>query len=87
MDMLHFFVKHWTFQMTKVCPKLNIMDKPSDLKQRADFNIDFEQKEIGSFEHLDSRLQNIASKLDNLKAVAEQVNREKMTEINKLLKN
>ncbi|XP_076165579.1 uncharacterized protein LOC143145761 isoform X2 [Ptiloglossa arizonensis] len=70
--------------MMKVFQKLNIVDK-SAISEHVHFNINIKEKEI-CFEHLDCKLQNIVNKLDNLKAVLKQVEREKTCEMNKLLK-
>lgn len=71
--------------MIKVCQKSILMDKVPVLEQTMGINAEFNKKEI-QFEHLDYRLQNITKELDNLKAVMDQIEREKICEINKLLK-
>ncbi|XP_031833649.1 uncharacterized protein LOC116427443 [Nomia melanderi] len=71
-------------QMTSVIQKSNVID--DTLEQSVHVNGNFNKKEV-CFEYFDYKLQNIINKLDNLKAVKEQINREKTCEINKLLKN
>ncbi|XP_076234882.1 uncharacterized protein LOC143179498 isoform X2 [Calliopsis andreniformis] len=71
--------------MIKVCQKSSLIDTVPVLEQNVNFHDKFNEKEI-HFEHLDCKLQNIMNKLDNLKAVMEQIEREKTCEINKLLK-
>ena len=55
-------------------------------ERSVDFNIELNEKEI-CFERLDNKLQDIANKLDNLKAVADQIERERTYEMNKLLRS
>lgn len=64
--------------------KVSQTSKPV-FERSVPFNIELNENEI-CFERLDERLQEIASKLDNLKAVADQIERERTYEMNKLLR-
>ncbi|XP_076656789.1 uncharacterized protein LOC143361336 [Halictus rubicundus] len=71
-------------QMINVAQKSNVIDNV--VEQKIHFDDNFNKEEV-CFEHLDFKLKSITSELNNLKAVMDQIEREKTCEINKLLKS
>ncbi|XP_076667170.1 uncharacterized protein LOC143368382 [Andrena cerasifolii] len=65
--------------------KVSQTSKPV-FERSVHFNIELNENEL-CFERLDDKLQDIADKLDNLKAVADQIERERTYEMNKLLRS
>lgn len=72
--------------MLKIFQKSTVMNELPILEQTERLNLEFNENEM-CFDRLDSKLQNIINKLDNLKAVVEQIEREKTCWINKLLES
>lgn len=72
--------------MLKIFQRSTVMNELPILEQTERLNLEFNENEM-CFDHLDSKLQNITNKLDNLKAVVEQIEREKTCWINKLLES
>lgn len=70
--------------MLDVFKKSTVIDKSVICEKNEKFNIIFNQDKV-CFDHLDHKLQNIINKLDNLKAVMDQIGREKTCLTNKLL--
>ncbi|XP_017890239.1 uncharacterized protein LOC108631054 [Ceratina calcarata] len=72
--------------MSKVSGKPSVIDKSSTSEKGERLDLNVNQEEI-CFDHLDSRLQNVISTLNNLKAVVDQTEREKQCPIKKLLQD
>lgn len=72
--------------MSQVLHKPTVIDKSPTLKKEECLNFDINEDEI-SFDHLDSRLENVISTLDNLKVVMDQIVRERQCSTNKLLED
>ncbi|CAK9814084.1 hypothetical protein ANTQUA_LOCUS7931 [Anthophora quadrimaculata] len=70
--------------MLKVCQKSSLIDEQFSLELNKNLYINLDENKI-CFDQLGYRLQNVISKLDNLKAVMDQIDREKTCLINKLL--
>ncbi|XP_003705254.2 uncharacterized protein LOC100879420 [Megachile rotundata] len=64
--------------------KVSIKSNTIDYVDHKNCNINVNEKKI-SFKHLDHKLQNMTNKLDNLKAVMDQIEREKVSWTHKLL--
>ena len=65
--------------------KSNIIDKPSSWEHNRNLNTDITENKI-SFKYLDRKLHSIINKLDNLEAVMDQIERDKKSLVNKLLR-
>ncbi|XP_050590352.1 uncharacterized protein LOC126922120 [Bombus affinis] len=70
--------------MLKVFKKSTTTNEPFILSQNL--NLDFNKNEM-CFDHLDFNLQDVVNKLNNLKAVMDQIEREKTCWVNKLLES
>ncbi|XP_071868529.1 uncharacterized protein [Bombus fervidus] len=66
--------------------KRTATNEPFILSQNKYLNLDFNKNEM-CFDHLDFKLQDVANKLNNLKAVMDQIEREKTCWVNKLLES
>lgn len=64
--------------------KSNIIDKPS-LEHNRNLNINITENQI-SFKYLDHKLHSIINKLDNLEAVMDQIERDRKSLVNELLR-
>ncbi|XP_017767660.1 PREDICTED: uncharacterized protein LOC108556187 [Eufriesea mexicana] len=70
--------------MLKVFQKWTGIDELPFLEQNEYLNLNFNKSEM-CFDHLDFKLQYIMNKLNNLKAIMDQIEREKTCWVNKLL--
>ncbi|XP_060825924.1 uncharacterized protein LOC132912490 [Bombus pascuorum] len=72
--------------MLKVFKRSTATNEPFILSQNKYLNLDFNKNEM-CLDHLDFKLQDVVNKLNNLKAVMDQIEREKTCWVNKLLES